>query len=98
MKGMRILLLVLLMNLPIISKAFSPVDSIGVENVKGANFIRHQIGDGEGWYSIARKYGISYSELRLANKEKDDKLKKRRSPTCSCKSEIQRSTIPKELY
>lgn len=76
MKGMRILLLVLLMNLPVISKAFSPVDSIGVENVKGANFIRHQIGDGEGWYSIARKYGISYSELRLANKEKDDKLKK----------------------
>ena len=41
MKGMRILLLVLLMNLPIISKAFSPVDSIGVENVKGE-------GEGEG--------------------------------------------------
>lgn len=50
-------------------------DSIGVETVSGTNFIRHQVESGEGWYSIARKYGISYSELRMANKEGGDGLK-----------------------
>ncbi|HRH66665.1 MAG TPA: LysM peptidoglycan-binding domain-containing protein [Bacteroidia bacterium] len=60
---------------PLLSDAATPVDSIGTETVKGNSFIRYQVGNGEGWYTIARKYGISYAELRLANKTQDDKLK-----------------------
>lgn len=71
---MKILLIILGLATPFFIQASSPVDSIGVENVQGSRFIKHQVGDGEGWYSIARKYGISYSELRLANKNQDDKL------------------------
>jgi len=72
----KILLFIAGICLPIFSHAFSPVDSIGVETIKGAKFIRYQVGDGDGWYSIAKKYGISYSELRIANKDRDDKLLK----------------------
>jgi len=50
------------------------LDSIGVETVEGSKFIKHRVESGEGWYSIARKYGISYAELRMANKKEGDKL------------------------
>lgn len=52
-----------------------PIDSIGVQTVNGKNFIRHKVESGEGWYSIARKYGISYAELKMANKDASEKLK-----------------------
>ncbi len=50
------------------------VDSIGVKKNQGKNFIVHRIEAAEGWFSIARMYGVSYSELRLANKDSSDKL------------------------
>jgi len=50
------------------------LDSIGVETVSRSKFIQHKVESGEGWYSIARKYGISYAELRMANKNDSDKL------------------------
>ena len=54
--------------------AFEVADSIGVERVSGAEFIKHKVVAGEGWYSIARKYGVSYSEVRMANKNDGDNL------------------------
>jgi LysM repeat protein len=49
-------------------------DSIGVRKAQGKNYIVHRIEVAEGWFSIARQYGISYAELRLANKDSADKL------------------------
>jgi hypothetical protein len=49
-------------------------DSIGVKKTPGKTFLVHRIEIAEGWYSIARHYGISYAELRLANKDSADKL------------------------
>ncbi|MCX6292473.1 MAG: LysM peptidoglycan-binding domain-containing protein [Bacteroidetes bacterium] len=51
-----------------------PADSAGVKSVNGKQLIEHRIEAHEGWYSIARKYGISYAALRLANKDSSDKL------------------------
>lgn len=56
------------------ASALEVADSIGVETVSGAQFIRHKVVSGEGWYSIARKYGVSYSEVRMANKNSGDNL------------------------
>jgi len=55
--------------------AISIADSVGVETIEGRIFIQHKVTSGEGWYSIARKYGISYSELRMANKAEGDQLR-----------------------
>ncbi len=74
-KYSKILLLVLLVFAGRLSFAVAVLDSIGVETKAGQQFVRHKVGSGEGWYSIARKYGISYSELRMANKEGGDQLK-----------------------
>ncbi len=56
------------------TSASEVADSIGVETVSGAQFIQHKVVSGEGWYSIARKYGVSYSEVRMANKNDGDNL------------------------
>jgi LysM repeat protein len=55
--------------------AISIADSVGVETINGRIFIQHKVTSGEGWYSIARKYGISYSELRMSNKAEGDQLR-----------------------
>lgn len=34
----------------------------------------YTIAQGDNWYSVARKFNISYAELRLANKDRNDKL------------------------
>lgn len=54
--------------------ATSIPDSIGVKKADGKNYLIHRIENAEGWYSIARRYGISYAELRMANKDSSDKL------------------------
>lgn len=53
----------------------SEVDSIGVTTANGKQFIKHKVEASETWYAVARKYGISFSELRLANKDIPDVLK-----------------------
>ncbi len=53
----------------------SITDSVGVETREGKRYIQHKVTSGEGWYSIARKYGITYSELRMANKASGDQLR-----------------------
>lgn len=58
----------------LIATPLQPFDSVGVKSVNGKKFIEHKIEAHEGWYSIARKYGISYSDLRIANKDSSDKL------------------------
>src|SRR6185436_3855844 len=42
--------------------------------MNGKNYILHKVEPSEGWYSIARKYGITYAELRMANSDSSDKL------------------------
>lgn len=74
MKVIRMFLIITLSILGINAAAIEVADSIGVETVSGTKFIKHQVVAGEGWYSIARKYGISYSELRMANKKDGDGL------------------------
>jgi LysM repeat protein len=55
--------------------SFAPApDSIGVKKAQGKKYILHRIEPAEGWFSIARNYGISYAQLRLANKDSSDKL------------------------
>ena len=50
------------------------VDSLGVKTVKGKKYIEHRVAEHEGWYGIARKYGIPYSDIRVANKEVGDTI------------------------
>jgi len=56
------------------ASASSIPDSVGFKRSQGKNFIIHRVENAEGWFSIARMYGISYAELRLANKDSADKL------------------------
>jgi LysM repeat protein len=56
------------------SRSYSNPDSIGVTKKDGKNYILHKVDSSEGWYSIARHYGITYAELRMANKDSSDHL------------------------
>jgi LysM repeat protein len=49
-------------------------DSVGLKKSEGKTYIIHRIETAEGWFSIARMYGVSYAELRMANKDSADKL------------------------
>lgn len=69
--GLSVCLMMLLMaftTYTICGEALIP-DSVGREMQGGESFILHKVEKGEGWYSIAKKYGISYASLRLANKD-----------------------------
>ncbi|MFM8433078.1 MAG: LysM peptidoglycan-binding domain-containing protein [Bacteroidota bacterium] len=50
-------------------------DSIGVVRKSDGSYVRHQIDKGDTWYSVARRYGITYAELKLANKDAPEMLK-----------------------
>jgi LysM repeat protein len=52
-----------------------PVDSIGTVIRDGKKYIRHEVEAGETWYAISRKYGVSFTELKLANRGSSDLLK-----------------------
>ena len=56
------------------ASSVAPSDAIDIKNINGKHYYVYHVKSGDGWYSIARKFNISYSELRLANKEKDDHL------------------------
>jgi LysM repeat protein len=45
-----------------------------VRKVDGKDFKVYKVEKGDTWYAIARKFEISYSELRVANKDTDDKI------------------------
>jgi LysM repeat protein len=45
-----------------------------VVNLDGKSFKVYYVQAGDGWYSIARKFEVTYAELRLANKNSGDKL------------------------
>lgn len=57
------------------SPLYAAPDSIGVAKIDGKNYLLHKVEVAEGWFSIARNYGITYSELRIANKDSADLLK-----------------------
>jgi LysM repeat protein len=65
--------LIVLLILP--GTSFAGPDSIGVSTIDGKNYLMHKVDTAEGWFSIAHKYGISYAELRMANKDASDMLK-----------------------
>jgi LysM repeat protein len=50
----------------------SPDSSI--KFINGKKYITYNVKSGDSWYGIARKFNISYSELRLSNNESDDHL------------------------
>ena len=49
-------------------------ENLSKQNVDGKISFIYKIVAGDGWYSIARKFKVTYAELKLANK-KTDKLK-----------------------
>ena len=42
-----------------------------VKKINGKDYSVYNVQAGDGWFGIARKFNISSSELRLANKESD---------------------------
>ncbi len=53
---------------------FAQTENLPKQTVDGKTVHVYKIQAGDGWYSIARKFNISYSELKLANK-KTEQLK-----------------------
>lgn len=49
-------------------------DDPGLKTIDGKKYHIYKVVSGDGWYSIARKFNITIAELRLANKNADDKL------------------------
>ena len=45
-----------------------------VKIIEGKNYFIYHVLGGDGWYKIAKKFNISYSEIRLANKNTEDRL------------------------
>jgi peptidoglycan endopeptidase LytF len=69
-----ILIFLLTIKMPALANSF-PVDSIGIKTIKDKKFLLHKVSAHEGWFAIARKYNISYADVRLANKKHGDDLK-----------------------
>ena len=74
-KIIALIIVMLILQLEgLLASPVHPVDSVGVKWVSGKKFIEHKVEEHEGWYGIARQYGISYNDLRAANKDSSDKL------------------------
>jgi LysM repeat protein len=73
-KLVALIITLLIIELEGLFAASVPVDSVGVKWVSGKKFIEYKVEEHDGWYGIARKFGIAYSDVRLANKEVDDVL------------------------
>ena len=54
--------------------AFAQTENLPKQTIDGKTVYVYKIVAGDGWYSIARKFKVTYAELKLANK-KTDKLK-----------------------
>jgi LysM repeat protein len=74
MKKVLILSLLPIILLLFPARSNANPDSVGVTKKDGKNYLLHKVESAEGWYSIARHYGISYAELRMANKDSSDHL------------------------
>lgn len=70
MKSLIALLALLCLNFTIHSQSANPE----IRNKDGKKYQVYHVVSGDGWYSIAKKFQITYAELRLANKAGDDKL------------------------
>ena len=74
-KVLALIIVILILQLEgLLALPVHPVDSVGVKWVSGKKFIEYKVEEHEGWYGIARQYGISYNELRAANKDSGDQL------------------------
>jgi LysM repeat protein len=58
----------------ITSLAFGQSESGQIKKIDGKNYYEYSVKSGDSWYSIARKFKITYAELKLANKKGDGKL------------------------
>ncbi|MFM7725822.1 MAG: LysM peptidoglycan-binding domain-containing protein, partial [Flavobacteriales bacterium] len=70
---LRLIAFALFTAFPVFSKA--AVDSLGVERKDGMLYTRHKVEQGETWYAVARRYSITFVELRMANKNASEMLK-----------------------
>lgn len=70
MKKMKLICFLLLA----FNAIFAQTEDLPKKVVEGKTVYIYKIQSGDGWYSIARKFNITYSELKMANK-KTDKLK-----------------------
>ena len=73
-KIVALIIVLLIIELEGLFAVSVPVDSVGVKWVSGKKYIEYKVEEHDGWYGIARKFGVAYSDVRLANKETDDIL------------------------
>lgn len=64
-----------LMMFFVVTEAMTPVDSVGVVKEKNVQYTLHKVVAKENWFSIARKYGVAYTELKVDNPEFGNTLK-----------------------
>jgi LysM repeat protein len=73
-KIIALIITLIIIELEGLFAATVPVDSIGVKQVDGKKYIEYKVEEHDGWYAIARKFGVTYNDVRLANKDVDDIL------------------------
>lgn len=61
------LMLVAFVFLPGQAKALAPADSVGMQVVRGQNFVVHQVKAGETFYVLARHYTVPVKKIMAAN-------------------------------
>ncbi len=62
-------LVILIFSQSVAACDFIPIDSVGVKTVKGKKFLLFKVEQGQTWYSISRKFGLSVKEVQAANEE-----------------------------
>ena len=53
-----------------INSVFAQSENLPKQTIDGKTVLVYKIAAGDGWYSIARKFNLTYAELKLANKKK----------------------------
>lgn len=70
---MKYLLLILINFSTLFCQAYQSSD-LPSRSIEGKKYLVYTVQKGDGWYGIAKKFGINYTQLRLANKDSGDKL------------------------
>lgn len=61
------LMLLAFVFLPGLARAGAPVDSVGMQVVRGQNFVVHQVKAGETFYVLSRHYSVPVKKIMAAN-------------------------------
>ena len=62
-----IIILIIIQLEGLLASPVQPVDSVSVKWQAGKKYIEYKVKEHEGWFGIARQFGISYNELRIIN-------------------------------